>query len=241
MASIINSTTTNGVTVQGDNSGSLQLATNNGTTAVTIDTSQNVGIGTSSPATKTEIQGSAETLRLSRSTSGSVYLGLAQAGTRKAYLESNNADVNLFAEAASSNLIFGTVSTERGRFDASGNFQFNSGYGSVATAFGCRAWVQFVGTSGSVNASGNISSVSRTGTGDYSITFTNNMSDANYVVIGSSSPNSGYGQVTFVATNSVRNSGTTTTNTTSNFKISTLNSTSSVQVDTLIVNVAVFR
>jgi hypothetical protein len=49
MASIINSTTTAGVTVTGDNSGSLQLATNNGTTAVTIDTSQNVGIGTSSP------------------------------------------------------------------------------------------------------------------------------------------------------------------------------------------------
>ena len=45
MASVINSTTTNGVTVTGDNSGSLQLATNNGTTAVTVDTSQNVGIG----------------------------------------------------------------------------------------------------------------------------------------------------------------------------------------------------
>jgi hypothetical protein len=49
MASIINSTTTAGVTVTGDNSGSLQLATNNGTTAVTIDTSQNVGIGLTPP------------------------------------------------------------------------------------------------------------------------------------------------------------------------------------------------
>lgn len=49
MPSVINATTANGVTVQGDNSGSLQLATNNGTTAVTIDTSQNVGIGTASP------------------------------------------------------------------------------------------------------------------------------------------------------------------------------------------------
>jgi hypothetical protein len=42
MASIINATTTAGVSVAGDNSGSLQLATNNGTTAVTIDTSQRV-------------------------------------------------------------------------------------------------------------------------------------------------------------------------------------------------------
>ena len=40
MASIINATTTAGVSVAGDNSGSLQLATNNGTTAVTIDTNQ---------------------------------------------------------------------------------------------------------------------------------------------------------------------------------------------------------
>lgn len=44
MPSIINATTTNGVAISPDNSGSLQLATNNGTTAVTIDTSQNVGI-----------------------------------------------------------------------------------------------------------------------------------------------------------------------------------------------------
>ena len=49
MASIINATTTSGLSTSADNSGSLQLATNNGTTAVTIDTSQNVGIGTASP------------------------------------------------------------------------------------------------------------------------------------------------------------------------------------------------
>jgi hypothetical protein len=55
MASIINATTTNGVVASGDNSGVLQLATNNGTTAVTIDTSQNVGIGTASPANKLHV------------------------------------------------------------------------------------------------------------------------------------------------------------------------------------------
>ena len=52
MASIITATTTNGLSTSADNSGSLQLATNNGTTAVTIDTSQNVGIGTTSPTVK---------------------------------------------------------------------------------------------------------------------------------------------------------------------------------------------
>jgi hypothetical protein len=40
MSTIINATTTNGVVIQPDNSGSLALQTNNGTAAVTIDTSQ---------------------------------------------------------------------------------------------------------------------------------------------------------------------------------------------------------
>ena len=88
--------------------------------ALTFD-GTNLGVGTASPAVKLEVVSGAETIRLSRSTSGSVYLGFAQAGTRKAYLESNNADVNLFAEAASSNIIFGTVGTERARIDSSGN------------------------------------------------------------------------------------------------------------------------
>jgi len=61
MASIINATTSTGLVSSADNSGSLQLATNNGTTAVTIDTSQNMGIGTTSPNTKLHVQGSGNT------------------------------------------------------------------------------------------------------------------------------------------------------------------------------------
>ena len=41
MSTIINATTTNGVVIQPDNSGSLVLQTNSGTTALTIDTAQN--------------------------------------------------------------------------------------------------------------------------------------------------------------------------------------------------------
>ena len=50
MPSIINATTTNGLVTSADNSGSLQLATNSGTTAVTVDTAQNVRIGSGNPA-----------------------------------------------------------------------------------------------------------------------------------------------------------------------------------------------
>lgn len=51
MSSTITALTSGGgLAMAGDTSGQLQLLTNNGTAAVTIDTSQNVGIGTTSPA-----------------------------------------------------------------------------------------------------------------------------------------------------------------------------------------------
>ena len=57
-----------------------------------------------------------------------------------------------------------------------------------------KAWVNFVGQTGVVNASYNISSVTRNGTGDYTATFTNALPNANYVVAGSAvgSSNSNY-------------------------------------------------
>ena len=62
-----------------------------------------------------------------------------------------------------------------------GTFQFNSGYGSVATAYGCRAWVNFNGTGTvAIRGSGNVSSITDNGTGDYTVNFTTAMVDANY-------------------------------------------------------------
>ncbi len=68
--------------------------------------------------------------------------------------------------------------------DTSQNLQFNSGYGSVATAYGCRAWINFngVGTV-AIRASGNVSSITDGGTGNYTINFTNAMPDVNYTVV----------------------------------------------------------
>jgi hypothetical protein len=70
----------------------------------------------------------------------------------------------------------------------SGNLQFNSGYGSVATAYGCRAWVNFNGTgTPAIRASGNVTSITDNGTGNYTINFTNALPNANYAVAGSGS------------------------------------------------------
>lgn len=69
MASILNATTSSGLVTSADNSGSLQLATNSGTTAVTVTTAQLVGIGTASPLTKLHVDGTGnQNIRLSSST-----------------------------------------------------------------------------------------------------------------------------------------------------------------------------
>jgi hypothetical protein len=65
--------------------------------------------------------------------------------------------------------------------NSSGDIQFNSGYGSVTTAYGCRAWVNFNGTGTvAIRASGNVTSITDNGTGDYTVNFTTAMPDAKY-------------------------------------------------------------
>ena len=84
--------------------------------------------------------------------------------------------------------------TTQATITAAGLFQFNSGYGSVATAYGCRAWVNFNGTGTvAIRASGNVTSITDNGTGDYTVNFTTAMPDANYAVQLSSEMGSGNG------------------------------------------------
>jgi len=69
-----------------------------------------------------------------------------------------------------------TNNTNAVTIDNSQNLQFNSGYGSVATAYGCRAWVKFDGTGTlTVNGSGNVSSVTDSGTGIYVVNFSTSL------------------------------------------------------------------
>lgn len=58
-----------------------------------------------------------------------------------------------------------------------------------APIFGVRAWANFDGNTGALRASGNVASVTRNGTGDYTITFTTAMSDANYAVTSTAGEN----------------------------------------------------
>ena len=54
-----------------------------------------------------------------------------------------------------------------------------------APVYACRAWVNFDGTGTvSIRASGNVSSITDNGTGNYTVNFTTAMPDANYSVVG---------------------------------------------------------
>jgi len=67
----------------------------------------------------------------------------------------------------------------------SGDLSFNSGYGSAAVAYGCRAWVNFNGTgTPAIRASGNVSSITDGGIGIYTVNFATAMPDTDYAVSG---------------------------------------------------------
>jgi uncharacterized protein (AIM24 family) len=54
-----------------------------------------------------------------------------------------------------------------------------------APVYACRAWVNFNGTGTvAIRASGNVSSITDNGTGNYTVNFTTAMPDVNYVVSG---------------------------------------------------------
>ena len=136
MASIISAGTTSGtaLNLSGDTSGALQLATNGTTTAITVDTSQNVGIGTTSPATKLEVASPAATpvvLRLASNKTGTGsgdkgrldFYSADNSGTayQLGYMDCDRSDgTGTASYIAWANRVSGTVA-ERMRLDSSGN------------------------------------------------------------------------------------------------------------------------
>jgi hypothetical protein len=99
-------------------------------------------------------------------------------------------------------LSFYTNNALAAQVTTAGNLLFNSGYGSAAVAYGCRAWVNFNGTgTPAIRASGNVSSITDHGVGDYTINFTSSMPDANYSVAGYCMAGSGGGSAYVVLGN----------------------------------------
>jgi hypothetical protein len=107
--------------------------------------------------------------------------------------------------------------------NSSGDIQFNSGYGSITTAYGCRAWVNFnADGTVTIRASGNVSSITDNSTGQFTMNFTTAMPNTNYC------PVSGGG-------------GTVRNNTLTNVAFpDSLRATGSVGIDTQYVHATAF-
>jgi hypothetical protein len=108
MASIINAATSGGLISTADTSGILQLQTAS-TTAVTVNASQNVGIGTASPASKLHIV-STTLPQLRVEFNSSYYTTL-----------SNNGTLNVVDSGTSNKWVFQRNGTEQAIIDPSGN------------------------------------------------------------------------------------------------------------------------
>ena len=123
---------------------------------------------------------------------------------------------------------------------SSGNLQFNSGYGSVATAYGVRAWVSYKGTATrAINASGNVTSVTVNGTGDFTINFTTALADTNYAVAGGPLEGSGNGS-NLIVTYAAGGYGTAPTlKTTTQYRFITMNQ--AVATDAFNISLAFIR
>lgn len=148
-------TTTTGYVVSSDTTGALVLKTGaSATTAVTIDTSQNVGIGTGSPATPLDVVANSSALNLrlrgrSADSIGQMEFWNNAGSTRYGYISSESTAITL-ATTGALPLIFATNGTEKMRLDSSGNLGLGvtpSPWYTLSTVFQSNSYA-FEGRSG---------------------------------------------------------------------------------------------
>jgi hypothetical protein len=172
-----------GIKSTADSTGALALQTTTAggaaTTAITIDTSQNVGIGTTSPLQKLNVYtsaGSGGQIQIQNSSTGAT----ATDGVLIGYDSANDVIIN---NQENTQLKMYTSGILGASINSSGLFAFNSGYGSSAAVYGCRAWANFSGvTSVTVKGSGNVTSIAYTSAGKYTVSLASTLPDANYAL-----------------------------------------------------------
>jgi len=211
MAVTINGTT--GITTPDITSDS---ATIDGTTLVVDETNNRVGIGTSSPSGTLQLRETTPSLYITSDNSGTGYIYFGGASTP--------ARAAIYHDDTDDSLAFRTAGAERMAITSGGTLQFNSGYGSVATAFGCRAWIQFGMDSGGISGSGGVSSITDIGVGHFRVNLSFTAPDTAYSVQVSDN----YGQAF------------TETYTTTNFRVKAYNANYALRDSTLYM-AAMFR
>jgi hypothetical protein len=177
----------------------INLPTVTGGDFIVSNASGNVGIGTSSPGAKLDLwnsssAGGGNTLRFTNATTSIASEGII--GKIEFYSEDASApgaSVKAFIASVSEGtspdgaLVFATdtntgTPTERMRISSNGQQQsVIPGGTTLYPEYKCRAWVNFNGTGTvAIRASGNVSSITDNGTGNYTVNFTTAMPDADY-------------------------------------------------------------
>lgn len=200
------------IKLNGSTSGYVQIDATAiaGTTQITLpaitggsfivsDSSGNVAIGTSSPVAKFNVKTTdgTNTAMFAGTTIGARY-STDSAGI---YIDGTDPTGGVSYQPL---LVGGSTwgvrisGTTKMTLDSSGNLQVGgttvaNTTGYVNSRTNTRAWVRWVGSSGAVTASYNVSSVTRNSTGNYTVNFTTSLADANYAPIGMTAGAAAYG------------------------------------------------
>lgn len=229
-------------------------------TRMAITAAGDVGINTTTPSKKFEVYTSANNLQIGAIVrNDQAGTGVAAIGFNVSSPATSDASVTKAGIGLVRNATFGrgvltfyndnsaanndfTTANAVMSIDSSGVLGFNSGYGSAATAYGCRAWVNFNGTTvtpSTIRGSGNVSSITRTSAGVYTVNFATAIVDANYAVnVFAKTTTAGVNRTAFANGDSASTGGSTQLAASYSFLTTNLAGTPS---DTDFVNFAVFR
>lgn len=109
-------------------------------------------------------------------------------------------------------------------------------------SYSARAWVNFNGTGTvAIRASGNVSSITDNGTGDYTVNFTTAMPDANYSMSASTNSNNGAAFQTVIGLYATAITGTGIGMTSSSARVVTAYASSATAIDVGYNTIAFFR
>ena len=209
------------------------------TQAMTLDNNGDLGIGNTNPSNRLVVQTSTagDGVRGYDSSDQFNIIGGAS-GTN------NRIQIRGASHPSTPNIItMDTAGVERMRISSDGQqSSVIPGGTTLYNEYKCRAWVNFNGTGTvAIMASGNVSSITDNGTGNYTVNFTTAMPDANYGVCfgtttynATSSPLSGIGIEGAVATGP-------TSKLTSSVRIKTGDTNANTLRDLAEVNMAIFR
>lgn len=112
----------------------------------------------------------------------SIKLSPSPSGTGEFTIAAPNSNTNRTFNLPDSSGTVATAESTLAQFNASGS----------APVYACRAWVNFNGTGTvAIRASGNVSSITDNGIGDYTVNFASSLNDGNYAVALSNSAASG--------------------------------------------------